>query len=132
MERKDIYRIFEGLLTADRIERIDLLAHTEDGWDGKDAKSCSNESFITARNFLIEVDNSKCENLAIFLSYDGALIFEWFCQINNKEESLILEFLDSQIHYFDSYDMDDSQLLTDNQKAFFSKIKKHQINEGSI
>lgn len=132
MERKDIYKMFEGLLTIDRIERIDLLVHSEDGWDGKDAKSCSYESFLNAKNFLTEIDNSKCKNIAIFLSYDGALLFEWFYKTEDKEESLILEFLNNEIRYFDSLNMDDSEPLGDNKQEFISKIKKYQNNEDYI
>ncbi|MEG6127015.1 hypothetical protein [Enterobacter asburiae] len=56
--------------------RLQSLAKVEDGWDGRDAKSMSFESFGQLRRFLFKSD-LFADDIGLYLDDDGSLILSY-------------------------------------------------------
>lgn len=69
--------------------RLLSLAKAEDGWDGRDAKSMSFESFGQLRRFLYKSD-LFAEDIGLYLDDDGLLILSYTSQKNGLVDMTFL------------------------------------------
>lgn len=67
------------------LERLDEIKKCQYGWDGKDAKAMTNQTYENAKRFIMA---RITEGYGIFLNYEGEVIFDYFNEDNMKEVSL--------------------------------------------
>lgn len=89
------------IINKSSYERILSLIKIDDGWDGKDSLQIKLESLKTMVSFVKSLNHIYPNNVAIFIDFEGYLIFETF-NLETKASVKDIHFKEGFIEYIEA------------------------------
>lgn len=100
-EKFNLLNTIFSIINKHSYDRILSLIKIDDGWDGKDSLQINIESLKTMVSFINYLNQDYPDNVAIFIDFEGNLIFETF-NLETKASIKDIHFKDGFIEYIEA------------------------------